>query len=541
MIKLISKISAVALFLIPMLLQAQAPSLGSAANFALFTTAGAVTNSGISQVTGNVGSNNGSSTGFGNVNGGMHDMDGVSAQCAADVLIAYNQLNAAIPTGSLAPLLGNGDTLTEGIYAVSGAATIGGSLTLDAQNDPNAVFILQIQGSLSAAAGTRVVMANGGLACNVFWKVEGLVSVAAGSVMRGTIIANNAAIELNTNDTLEGRALSTTGAVIIDGALVYTPIGCGSPVLNGPIAPTLNSVECYAIFSADGSVTNSGITTVNGDVGSNTGLTSGFDSLLVNGTIHPLPDGSTAACAADLQLVYQYLNLMPSDIELLYPAQFGRNLVLTPHAYLLDAATTLTDSVYLNGLGNPDAVFVLQINGAFEASANSRVLLINGTKAENVYWKVEGAANIHNYSIFNGMLLCNNGALAAFNTGVEVNGRLLTTAGALATTAIASLPLINPANCSTVAIAETLPTNAAASIRIHPNPFAVHAELVVSHPGIGLGAELRMYNLMGMELLRIDLNDESTRIPTDRISAGMYAYKIIQQDQVLKSGRLIAQ
>ena len=55
------------------------------------------------------------------------------------------------------------------------------------------------------------------MACNVFWKVEGLVSMSSGTTMRGTIIANNAAIEMNTGDTLEGRALSTTGAVTVAG------------------------------------------------------------------------------------------------------------------------------------------------------------------------------------------------------------------------------------------------------------------------------------------------------------------------------------
>ena len=85
------------LFLIPNLSFGQAPNLGTAADFVLFSTSGAVSNSGISHLTGNVGTNNGSSTAFGNVNGVMHDGDGASAQCAADLLIAYNQLNGTIP------------------------------------------------------------------------------------------------------------------------------------------------------------------------------------------------------------------------------------------------------------------------------------------------------------------------------------------------------------------------------------------------------------------------------------------------------------
>lgn len=77
-------------------------------NFILFTSDGAVSNTGISQLTGKVGTNYGSSTGFGNVNGGMHDGDAVSIQAAMDLLVAYNQLNATIPTNNYAPSLGNG-------------------------------------------------------------------------------------------------------------------------------------------------------------------------------------------------------------------------------------------------------------------------------------------------------------------------------------------------------------------------------------------------------------------------------------------------
>ena len=224
--------------------------------------------------------------------------------------------------------------------------------------------------------------------------------MAPGTTMRGTVIANNAAINMNAGDTLEGRALSTTGAVTVDGVLAYTPIGCGSPVLTGPIAPDLASTECYALFSADGPVTNAGVTYVTGDVGTNVGLTTGFDPLLVTGTIHPIPDVSTAQCAADLLNVYTYLNTLPYDIELLYPAQFGNNLVLTPHTYLLNAATVFTDTLYLNAQGNANAVFVIQINGALSTSTYSKVLLMNGAQAKNVYWKIDGAVDINDYSEF---------------------------------------------------------------------------------------------------------------------------------------------
>lgn len=72
--------------------------LGTAANFVLFSTDGALSNTGTSHLTGNVGTNNGSSSDFGNVNGQMRDNDLVSAQSTADLLIAYNQLNVTVST-----------------------------------------------------------------------------------------------------------------------------------------------------------------------------------------------------------------------------------------------------------------------------------------------------------------------------------------------------------------------------------------------------------------------------------------------------------
>ena len=409
-----------------------APNLGTAANFVLFSTNGAVSNTGLSNFIGNIGSNNGAATNFGNVNGQMHSQDGATALCAADLLIAYQQLNAAIPTNFPGSTLGNGDTLTHGVYAIGASASLNLTLTLDGLNDPNAVFIFKIQGAFSSGALAKVKLINGALACNVFWKVEGLVNLAAGTTMRGTIIANNAAIILNTGDSLEGRAMSTTGAVTVHGVTSFIPVGCGSPVLDGPTAPPLGTTGCYALFSGNGAVANTGVTYVTGDIGTNVGLTLGFDSLLVNGTIHYNPDASTTQCATDLLVMYNYLNALPFDIELLYPAQFGSDLTLTPHTYLLNGATTFTDTVYLDAQGNSNAVFVIQANGPFATTNFALVKLINGTQAKNVFWKVGGAVNINTNTIFKGTIVANNGAVS-LKTGAVLEGRAFTTSGALST------------------------------------------------------------------------------------------------------------
>jgi hypothetical protein len=438
-------------------------------------------------------------------------------------------------------VFGNDSTLKAGVYFIGAAATLNLDLTLDAKGDASAVFIFQIAGPLSTNADSKIKLINGALACNVFWKVEGEVNMASGTFMRGTVIANNSAIHMNTGDTLEGRALSTTGAITIDGVLAYTPIGCGSPVLMGPTAPALGAAACYAIFSSDGAVTNSGVTHVTGDIGTNVGLTTGFDPLLVTGSIHPIPDGSTAQCAADLLIAYNYVNTLPYDIELLYPAQFGNNLVLTPHTYLMNAAATFTDSLYLNALGEADAVFVIQINGALSTSTYSKVLLINEAQAKNVYWKIEGAVSINNYSVFRGTIICNNGALGALNTGVILDGSALTTTGALTTAAMDAVATMIPSDCGTVGIHSLAAGNANEAVTIFPNPFNASTTIMINDASRNNKRELRIYNILGKEVLNTTITKQLTTLESSKLSSGIYFYKVIGNNKIIQSGKLISQ
>ena len=535
--RLLSTLAAALLLLIPITNIGQTINLGTAANFEIFSTNGSVSNTGLSQITGNVGTNNGSSTGFGNVNGVMHDADGASAQCAADLLIAYNKLNSTIPAFFPAALLGNGATLTAGVYSISGASTLNNILTLDAKGNSNAEFIFQIAGSFSTAAESKIRLINGAKACNVYWKVEGLVSMAPGTFMKGTVIANNAAIIMATRDTLEGRAFSTAGAITLDGVLAYTPVVYGKPLLTGPTAPDLKTTACYTLFTSTGPVSNTGITSIIGSVGTNVGSTTGFDALLVGGTIHLIPDASTAQTAADLLGVYNYLNVLPNDIELLYPAQFGSNLVLTPHTYIMKAAAHLTDSLYLNAEGNPDAVFVIKINGALTTSTYSKVLLINGAQAKNVYWKIEGAVSINNYSVFCGTIVCNNGALGAINTGVVLNGRALLTEGSLTTAAITSTMIVD---CPLTTIDQVAIDHNNVELTIAPNPFGSYTNITLKNDSKVTSCELKIYDVLGKEVMNSIITKQGTTLRMDELQSGMYFYKVIENNKVIQTGKLIS-
>ena len=434
--KLLLALTGVLLFLMPNTNYGQAPTLGTAANFVLFSSNGAVTNSGNSHITGDVGqaSPAGSISGFGNVNGSMHNGDAVAIAAAADLLTAYAQLNAAVPTAVTGPTLGNGDTLIAGVYSVLSAGTLNGNLTLNGQGNANAVFIFQIGGAFSTNAVSKIKLINGAQACNVFWKVEGQVIMGAASTMRGTVVANAGAITMTANDSLEGRMLSTTGAVTITGVRAALPLGCGAAMLTGPTAPTFGSATCYAIFSGTSNITNSGTTHVIGDIGSNGGTTSGFNPAFVTGTIHTNPDVSTANASVDVNNTYSYLNALPYDIDLLFPAALGNGLTLTPHTYRLNGPTTLTDTLYMDAEGDTDAVFVLQVNSSFTSMPNSRVVLVNGARANNIYWKVDNNVLINTFSFFNGNIVADNGTFNINNNAV-VNGRALINTGTIGVSA----------------------------------------------------------------------------------------------------------
>src|SRR5580698_4843512 len=108
---------------------AQTPNMGTAANFVLFSSVGAVGNTGISQITGNVGTNSGAITGFGNINGVTHTADASSAQAATDLQAVWSYLTTLAPTSAIGPVLGGGQTLFAGVYTIAAAGSVVGALT----------------------------------------------------------------------------------------------------------------------------------------------------------------------------------------------------------------------------------------------------------------------------------------------------------------------------------------------------------------------------------------------------------------------------
>ncbi len=203
-----------------------APVLGTAANFAVLAGT-TVTSTGFTVVTGSLGVWSGSAvTGFGPgvvVDGAIHAGDATAQQAQSDLTVAYNdaairKLCAVTVSGDL-----GGMTLPPGIYTSATSLEISsGSLTLDAQGDPSAVFIFQMGTTLMTSPGLNVILSGGAQADNVYWQVGTSVTLGTTSVLYGNILAH-VSITLDTGAALNGRALASTGAVTLDGNEVLSP------------------------------------------------------------------------------------------------------------------------------------------------------------------------------------------------------------------------------------------------------------------------------------------------------------------------------
>ena len=194
-------------------------SLGTAAPFAVLA-ATTVTNTGPSVVTGNLGlSPNGptSVTGFppGVLFGTEHAGDTTAATAQGDLTAAYNDAAGRTPDSVIAGGMLSNATLTPGVYQATSSLGVNGTLTLDGQGDPNAVFIFQVGSALTTASASVVNLINGTQACNVFWQIGSSATLGTGSTFQGNILALTS-ITATTGVNVFGRLLARNAAVTLD-------------------------------------------------------------------------------------------------------------------------------------------------------------------------------------------------------------------------------------------------------------------------------------------------------------------------------------
>lgn len=190
---------------------------------------------------------------------------------------------------------------------------------------------------------------------------------------------------------------------------------------------SLGTAASFGVL-AGSTVTNTGATTVNGDVGVSPGSSvTGFPpGVVVSGTIHS-NDATAMQAQNDLTTAYNVVAGTPCTSDLTGVDLGG--LTLTPGVYCFASSAQLTGTLTLNALGNVNATFLFKIASTLTTASNSHVLLTNGGTSCNVFWQVGSSATLGTTTSFAGNIL----ALTSITltTGATVSGRTLARNGAV--------------------------------------------------------------------------------------------------------------
>lgn len=222
-------------------------ALGSASNFAILASA-SITDIPTSSITGDVGltpDTGANITGFSTpatcpeVVGHIYAVDSAGPACTlVDTTLLSNAKTAALAAflnatgpgrGTPTPISTNlaGLTFYPGLYEslTSIDLSAGGILTLDAQGDANAVFVIRSATSITALSTSQVVLSGGAKASNVFWTAGSAITLGTHSIMKGTMLASTA-ITLETGSNLQGRVLNqgaAAAAISCDACTITVP------------------------------------------------------------------------------------------------------------------------------------------------------------------------------------------------------------------------------------------------------------------------------------------------------------------------------
>lgn len=228
-----------------------------------------ITNTGPSVISGDIGLWPGTAiTGFPpgyQATGTMHITDAVAQLAQSDLTTAYTTLMALPALTNLSGQDLGGLTLVAGVYHFNVEAQLTGTLTLDGQGDPSAVFVIQVTTALTTASNSSVVLINGAQANNVFFVVGSSATLGTDTQFNGKIVALTS-ITLNTGaDITCGAALARNGAVTLDNNTINGV--CAFTLFGDVLGPDATENERAVAAALDAYVTaNGGLPTAFQDI-----------------------------------------------------------------------------------------------------------------------------------------------------------------------------------------------------------------------------------------------------------------------------------
>jgi hypothetical protein len=257
-----------------------------------------------------------------------------------------------------------------------------------------------------------------------------------------TSVGNATTLGSFTSTSLSTALTDETGTVLA--VFSDSPEFTGTPI--GPTAvqgtnTTQLATTAFVLENTDGysSIDAGTIATTTSTTGVLLGgmtLTPGEGTYIVNFNAQcDLPDAvstsgfSTITAAADLDSIYtDIINILVTNTT--HPLTFGSGEILTPGVYTIVGAISIAGSLTLDGLGDPNSLFIIRGSAAFNTTAGTVVTLINGASPENIYWIAQDAIGLGASTTIQGTIFSNSAAIAVGAT-CTVSGRLLTKAGAL--------------------------------------------------------------------------------------------------------------
>ena len=160
-------------------------------------------------------------TGTVTVKGAYHFGDAAAVAAQANIGTAYGLAASENPSVVIVSEL-TGQTLLPGIYTNVAGISLNGTVNLDAQNNPNAIFVLQTPLALTTGAASHINLVNGAQACNVFWQVGTTSSLGAGSDFKGNLLGKGNFTSA-AGSVVQGRVLITQGSASLNATQISGP------------------------------------------------------------------------------------------------------------------------------------------------------------------------------------------------------------------------------------------------------------------------------------------------------------------------------